>query len=145
MGDSGAGPTIAPLFEISLDVPNSRKSKGVVMRRRRKKPSHVTAQHAGIRRSPMRGTWIISTTENCSIRKQAATYPNTLSRLPRITPTPVLRGITAETMKRHLHGPNCGHEAVPHGDHIDYLVDGHLHHPHGGHCDDHGRLPKGSD
>jgi hypothetical protein len=38
----------------------------------------------------------------------------------------------------HRHGPDCGHEAVPHGDHIDYLVDGHLHHPHGDHCDDHG-------
>jgi len=39
---------------------------------------------------------------------------------------------------QHAHGPGCGHEAVPHGDHVDYLVDGHLHHPHGGHCDDHG-------
>jgi hypothetical protein len=29
---------------------------------------------------------------------------------------------------------------VPHGDHIDYLVDGQLHHPHEGHCDDHGSL-----
>lgn len=38
----------------------------------------------------------------------------------------------------HRHGPGCGHEAVPHGDHIDYLVNGHLHHPHGDHCDDHG-------
>lgn len=38
----------------------------------------------------------------------------------------------------HEHGSDCGHEAVPHGDHVDYLVDGHLHHPHGGHCDDHG-------
>ena len=38
----------------------------------------------------------------------------------------------------HVHGPGCGHEAVPHGDHIDYLVDGRLHHPHNGHCDDHG-------
>ncbi|WP_081794852.1 hypothetical protein [Pseudomonas sp. H1h] len=37
----------------------------------------------------------------------------------------------------HVHGPGCGHEAVPHGDHVDYLVDGHLHHPHGDHCDDH--------
>jgi hypothetical protein len=27
---------------------------------------------------------------------------------------------------------------VPHGDHVDYLVKGHLHHPHGDHCDDHG-------
>ena len=40
----------------------------------------------------------------------------------------------------HVHGPVCGHEAVPHGDHIDYLVDGRLHHPHGSHCDDHGPL-----
>ena len=38
----------------------------------------------------------------------------------------------------HAHGPNCGHQAVPHGDHVDYLVDGRLHHPHGDHCDDHG-------
>lgn len=40
----------------------------------------------------------------------------------------------------HVHGPNCGHEAVPHGNHVDYLVSGHLHHPHGKHCDDHGKL-----
>lgn len=38
----------------------------------------------------------------------------------------------------HVHGPGCGHEAIPHGDHTDYLVAGHLHHPHGKHCDDHG-------
>ena len=38
----------------------------------------------------------------------------------------------------HKHGPDCGHEAVPHGDHVDYLVNGHLHHAHGDHCDDHG-------
>jgi hypothetical protein len=40
----------------------------------------------------------------------------------------------------HKHGPGCGHEAVPHGDHIDYLVAGHLHHPHGDHCDSHGNV-----
>jgi hypothetical protein len=38
----------------------------------------------------------------------------------------------------HAHSPDCGHEAVPHGGHRDYLVDGRLHHPHGDHCDDHG-------
>lgn len=38
----------------------------------------------------------------------------------------------------HQHQAGCGHEAVPHGDHVDYLVNGHLHHPHGPHCDDHG-------
>jgi hypothetical protein len=42
--------------------------------------------------------------------------------------------------KNHIHGPGCGHEAIPHGDHIDYLVDGHLHHQHNGHCDHHGLL-----
>ena len=40
----------------------------------------------------------------------------------------------------HVHGAGCGHEAVPHGDHVDYLVGGHLHHVHGGHCDDHGPI-----
>lgn len=43
----------------------------------------------------------------------------------------------------HQHGPGCGHEAVPHGDHVDYLVAGHLHHPHGDHCDDHGKVDAG--
>ncbi|HWT95407.1 MAG TPA: hypothetical protein VN238_20590 [Solirubrobacteraceae bacterium] len=40
----------------------------------------------------------------------------------------------------HQHGPDCGHDAVPHDDHVDYLVDGRLHHPHGDHCDDHGAV-----
>jgi hypothetical protein len=40
----------------------------------------------------------------------------------------------------HKHGADCGHEAVPHGDHKDYLVKGHLHHAHGTHCDDHGKV-----
>ncbi|MBZ5715879.1 hypothetical protein K7C98_42180 [Nannocystis pusilla] len=40
----------------------------------------------------------------------------------------------------HTHGADCGHPAVPHGDHVDYLVGDHLHHPHGGHCDHHGRV-----
>ncbi|GAE24658.1 unnamed protein product [Halalkalibacter wakoensis JCM 9140] len=36
------------------------------------------------------------------------------------------------------HDSDCGHELVPHGDHMDYLVNGRLHHVHGDHCDDHG-------
>lgn len=40
----------------------------------------------------------------------------------------------------HKHGAGCGHEAVPHGDHTCYIVDGHLHHHHDGHCDDHGKV-----
>lgn len=40
----------------------------------------------------------------------------------------------------HVHGEDCGHPAIPHGDHVDYLVNGHLHSPHDGHCDHHGPL-----
>ena len=36
----------------------------------------------------------------------------------------------------HTHGPGCGHIAVKHGDHVDYLHDGHLHHGHDGHVDE---------
>lgn len=39
---------------------------------------------------------------------------------------------------KHEHGPECGHDAIPHGDHTDYVVSGHLHHNHDSHCDDHG-------
>jgi hypothetical protein len=42
--------------------------------------------------------------------------------------------------KGHAHNASCGHAAVPHGDHVDYLVSGHLHHGHAEHCDDHGTV-----
>jgi zinc transport system permease protein len=42
----------------------------------------------------------------------------------------------------HQHGAGCGHRTVPHGDHVDYDHDGHLHaeHPTGSgfHYDEHG-------
>ncbi len=37
----------------------------------------------------------------------------------------------------HEHGPGCGHEAVLHGDHVDYVHDGDRHAPHEGHWDVH--------
>lgn len=37
----------------------------------------------------------------------------------------------------HAHGPDCGHVAVPHGDHVDYVHDGHRHAAHGEHYDEH--------
>ena len=39
----------------------------------------------------------------------------------------------------HEHGPDCGHPAVEHGDHVDYLHDGHRHAAHEGHYDEHGQ------
>jgi zinc transport system permease protein len=38
---------------------------------------------------------------------------------------------------RHEHGIDCGHEIVPHDDHLDYVHDGHRHAAHGAHYDDH--------
>jgi zinc transport system permease protein len=37
----------------------------------------------------------------------------------------------------HEHGESCGHPAVPHGDHVDYVHDGHRHAVHGEHYDEH--------
>ena len=37
----------------------------------------------------------------------------------------------------HRHGEDCGHPAVQHGDHVDYLHDGHRHAPHDRHYDEH--------
>jgi zinc transport system permease protein len=40
----------------------------------------------------------------------------------------------------HEHGPECGHPAIEHGEHVDYLHDGHRHAPHEGHYDEHDPL-----
>jgi hypothetical protein len=37
----------------------------------------------------------------------------------------------------HQHGDGCGHEAVAHDDHVDYVHDGHRHAAHDGHWDEH--------
>ena len=37
----------------------------------------------------------------------------------------------------HEHGTDCGHPALEHDDHVDYLHDGHRHAPHEGHYDEH--------
>jgi zinc transport system permease protein len=43
---------------------------------------------------------------------------------------------TADTHP-HEHGPDCGHVAVRHGDHVDYVHNGHRHAEHGAHYDEH--------
>ncbi|AEH10693.1 hypothetical protein FsymDg_3397 [Candidatus Protofrankia datiscae] len=37
----------------------------------------------------------------------------------------------------HPHTYGCGHVAVPHHDHIDYIHDNHRHADHDGHWDEH--------
>jgi len=41
---------------------------------------------------------------------------------------------------KHVHGPNCGHPYIYHNDHVDYIVDGTLHHFDRDHCDNHGKI-----
>jgi hypothetical protein len=43
----------------------------------------------------------------------------------------------AHTDHEHLHGPDCGHEAVTHDRHVDYVHDGHRHAADGDHYDEH--------
>jgi zinc transport system permease protein len=47
----------------------------------------------------------------------------------------------ADEAHGHVHGPGCGHVAVEHGDHVDYVHDGHRHAVHltgqGQHYDEH--------
>jgi zinc transport system permease protein len=43
----------------------------------------------------------------------------------------------ADEAHGHQHGPSCGHLAVEHGDHVDYIHHGHRHAAHGGHYDEH--------
>ena len=56
--------------------------------------------------------------------------------LPAADPFDVVDPHTVE-QHDHEHGPDCGHPAVRHGDHVDYVHDGHRHAPHGGHYDEH--------
>lgn len=54
-------------------------------------------------------------------------------------PFPVVESAAHQTIDvhPHEHGDDCGHVAVPHGDHVDYVHDGHRHAPHGRHYDEH--------
>jgi zinc transport system permease protein len=37
----------------------------------------------------------------------------------------------------HRHEPGCGHPAVQHGDHTDFIHEGHRHAAHADHYDEH--------
>ena len=74
------------------------------------------------------------------MRLTRATSTSTVSRWIARGRSPARPSSAAET-----HGASCGHESVPHGDHVDYDVGGALHHPHAGHCDLHGLLPADRD
>ncbi len=45
--------------------------------------------------------------------------------------------VKAEDHADHAHAEGCGHQTVVHGDHVDYLHDGHRHAGHETHYDEH--------
>lgn len=50
---------------------------------------------------------------------------------------PQLPHLAVPESHQHEHGADCGHSAVPHGDHLDYVHEGHRHAAHGDHYDEH--------
>jgi len=50
----------------------------------------------------------------------------------------LIKSLQPKVDRFHKHSSVCGHMRIIHGDHIDYIVDGYLHHPHKTHCDNHG-------
>ncbi|MGN0064411.1 MAG: metal ABC transporter permease [Nocardioides sp.] len=73
----------------------------------------------------------------------AATWPiGSLMRRRqrRLTPFPDVAAVphvAIDDGHPHQHGEDCGHVAIPHGDHLDYVHDGHRHAAHGEHYDEH--------
>lgn len=65
----------------------------------------------------------------------ASIFLDAFNHMKETTMTVTTEHRPAETHK-HTHGPGCGHEAVIHHDHVDYLHDGHVHHEHDGHYDE---------
>ncbi len=57
--------------------------------------------------------------------------------LPPPGPVPAPAHTTVDEEHDHEHGEGCGHVAVPHGDHVDYVHDGHRHAVHDRHYDEH--------
>jgi zinc transport system permease protein len=64
-------------------------------------------------------------------RRQRLTAP-----FPADTGVPPLDHVDSDAHP-HSHGPDCGHVAVRHGDHVDYVHDGRRHAEHGEHYDEH--------
>ncbi len=48
-----------------------------------------------------------------------------------------MQGCKEQIKHDHKHHKGCGHRLIQHGDHQDYLHDGHLCHNHDDHFDDH--------
>lgn len=96
-----------------------------------------TARAAATLPSATATMWIIFTMATSIIRMAIMSTSMSSRSAPR-TLTPAITASPALAMMPGTFTGRIAATAVPHGDHIDYLVDGRLHHPHDDHCDDHG-------
>lgn len=78
-----------------------------------------------------------------SAEKKAETAPVTEASPAAVVAPTVDAAHVEHANHEHVHGAKCGHKAVKHGTHSDYLHDGHYHAAHAGHVDEHG-MAKGS-
>ena len=58
-------------------------------------------------------------------------------RLAPFTDPPTAGHTVVPEQHHHEHGEDCGHPAIAHGDHVDYVHDGHRHAHHEEHYDEH--------
>lgn len=96
-------------------------------------------EHTGVRIAACRCRWstMSSLASGCSIMRRSSSsiaWKVSCSRSIGATRTPAPRSSAPRAPPRLR--PSAG----PHGDHVDYLVDGALHHLHGDHCDLHGTV-----
>ena len=99
----------------------------------------------------LNGQVFCTTAETQETKHRQLPRPLTQRDVPALVTAPSVYGATGEVPMDwhvphrhhdpgdhdHVHGEGCGHRAVPHDDHVDYLHDGHWHAPHEGHYDEH--------
>jgi hypothetical protein len=76
------------------------------------RPNNI-ARTAVTQRSAMTITW---TCTPCMAR--------TSTSIPSGAARPIAHAALLKRKRGHEHGPGCGHLGIPHGDHLDYLVNG---------------------
>lgn len=79
------------------------------------------------------GTFVVSLPIGVALTRRRR-GPRSLPVATELVPAPHQRANHGD----HVHGgPECDHPAIVHGDHVDYLHDGHRHARHGDHYDEH--------
>jgi len=80
--------------------------------------------------------FMVAAVAGALVRRRRGLVPPLPDEEPEVhVPEPAAHLVSAR--HGHAHDPKCGHPAIEHGDHVDYVHDGHLHAAHGDHWDEH--------